>query len=52
MIPVGVAHVRESGFRNSEKFGCGIPNLDCGIRNTAQGIWNPNNAWNPESMFY
>ena len=31
MIPVGVAHVRESGLRNSEKFGCGIPNL---------GLWN------------
>ena len=26
--------------------------LVCGIRNTAQGIWNPNNAWKPESEFY
>ena len=26
--------------------------LDCGIRNTAQGIWNPNSAWNPEVKFY
>ena len=40
--PVGVT---QSGFRNREKFGCGI-------RNTAQGIWNPNNAWKPESKFY
>ena len=26
--------------------------LGCGIWNTVQGIWNPNNAWNPESKFY
>ena len=26
--------------------------LDFGIRNTAQGIWNPTNDWNPESKFH
>ena len=34
------AHVRESGI------------LGFGIRNTAQGIRNPTNDWNPESNFY
>ena len=43
-----------------ENFACGIRNpgkfflvesgmLDFGIRNTAQGIWNPAKDWNPES---
>ena len=26
--------------------------LGFGIRNTAQGIWNPANYWNPESKFH
>ena len=26
--------------------------LGFGIRNTAQGIWNPANNWNPESKFH
>ena len=38
-------HVRESGFRNRGKSGI----LGFGIRNTAQGIRNPINDWNPIS---
>ena len=26
--------------------------LDSGIRNTAVGIWNPTDNWNPESKFH
>ena len=37
--------VRESGFRNRGKSGI----LGFGIRNTAQGIRNPINDWNPIS---
>ena len=54
MIPVGVAHVRESGFRNSEKFGCGIPNLGIQLKEsgipTVLGIQNSSSIdkdWNP-----
>ena len=36
-------HVRESGFRNRGKSEI----LGFGIRNTAQGIRNPINDWNP-----
>jgi len=38
-------HVRESGFRNRGKSGI----LGFGIRNTAHGIRNPTNDWNPIS---
>ena len=35
-----------------EIFACGIRGiLGFGIRNTAQGIRNPTNEWNPESKF-
>ena len=40
-------HVRESGFRKFLLLKSGI--LGFGIRNTAQGIRNPTNNWNPES---
>ena len=26
--------------------------LGFGIRNSAQGIWNPTDDWNPESQFH
>ena len=55
--------VRESRFRNPGNLRLwnlesgnillmesGIPGF--GIRNTAQGIWNPTNDWNSESKFY
>ena len=35
--------VRDSGIQE---------NIACGIRNTAQGIWNPTKEWNTESKFY
>ena len=37
--------MRESGFRNAYKSGI----LRFGFRNTAQGIQNTTNDWNPES---
>ena len=33
-------------------FCCGIRKPGLGIRNTAQGIRNPTNDWNPESKFH
>ena len=55
--------VREFWFRNPGNFcfwnpelgkillvECGI--LEFGIQNTAPGIWNPTNEWNPESKFH
>ena len=36
-------------IRNPENVSFGI--LDCGIRNTAQGIWNPTDNWISESKF-
>ena len=48
-------HVRESLFWNSESgkvllLEYGI--LGFGIRNRAQGIWNPTHDWNLESNFH
>ena len=43
-------HVRESGFRNPGIFVGGI--LDFGIQNTAQGVRDPNNYWNPKFKFH
>ena len=53
-------HLREYGFRNPKNFWSWNPQsgkifimesgiLGFGIRNTAQGIQNPANGWNPES---
>ena len=36
------------GIRNAKTFACGIGILGFGNRNTAQGIRNPTNIWNPE----
>ena len=49
----GIREIFASGIRNWGKIllvECGI--LEFGIQNTAPGIRNPTNEWNPESKFH
>ena len=45
-------HVREYGFWNPENFVVDSGILGFGIWDTAQGIRNPTDDWNPESRLY
>ena len=52
LVQLGIGEILACKIRNRRNFCMWNPDAELWLENTAQGIRNPSNDWNPESKFY